>query len=167
MTPELPGGSVFQCTVGMLLVVMLEGNCQILQRGGHDHRNRWSQSSEYTIPAYAGNTSETPMAYRAPAVHPRIRGEHKMLLSTPTVPGWFIPAYAGNTTAALSAPSRASVHPRIRGEHLLWLIRSRQKFGSSPHTRGTQVQRHLLFEQRRFIPAYTGNTPSAHSSAWG
>lgn len=35
MAPELPGRPVFQRTVGMPLVVMLEGNRQILQRRGH------------------------------------------------------------------------------------------------------------------------------------
>ena len=55
-------------------------------------------------------------------------------------------------------PWRLPVHPRLRGE-LLFLI---EIFafcnGSSPLTRGTQTQPEQCFMNRRFIPAYAGNS---------
>ena len=70
------------------------------------------------IPAYAGNTPETPPPATPTAVHPRVCGEHTTSLknspsscgSSPRMRGTrkemkdksynprFIPAYAGNTT---------------------------------------------------------------------
>ena len=49
-------------------------------------------------------------------------------------------------------------HPRIRGEHYREIGFETIDIGSSPHTRGAQVEaRHMLVE-RRIIPAYAGST---------
>ena len=132
------------------------------------------------IPAYAGNTGfisdagdaqkgssphtrgTRPPPSRPRAAcrdHPRIRGEHRVILLGETLIGGIIPAYAGNTPmpntsnwlAAGSSPHTrgtrrplgrpwglAGDHPRIRGEHEV------------EHREGAQVV--------GIIPAYAGNT---------
>ena len=80
------------------------------------------------IPAYAGNSGDKSPCCLAVAVHPRLRGE-------------------------LSA-----VHPRLRGELSLLLIKKIDRNGSSPLTRGTHQLRPRSKRNRRFIPAYAGNS---------
>ena len=76
----------------------------------------------------------------------------------PNIQCRFIPAYAGNSLRRRGKESVRPVHPRLRGE-LLFLI---EIFafcnGSSPLTRGTQTQPEQCFMNRRFIPAYAGNS---------
>ena len=106
------------------------------------------------IPAYAGNSRSWTTCIWIRTVHPRLRGELKMLTTseisefgsspltrgTPspgteyTGIGRFIPAYAGNSFS----------HPLI--------------IGSSPLTRGTQLLTKDEFIGFRFIPAYAGNS---------
>ena len=111
------------------------------------------------IPAYAGNTSRAPCRRARAAVHPRLRGEHRKrwgwinetngsspptrgtrvpLLSS-NVPTRFIPAYAGNTSLARTEDASIPVHPRLRGEHLSTTAYKMGTTGSSPPTRGTQM----------------------------
>ena len=95
----------------------------------HDAQTRF-------IPAYAGNASWRSCHPRRWPVHPRIRGERVLTVSTsgalagssphtrgtPAPPGQgparrrFIPAYAGNATSCEHTSTRPTVHPRIRGE---------------------------------------------------
>ena len=115
------------------------------------------------------------------ADHPRIRGEHRRADppdrpppgSSPHTrgappdlhgPGPFsgiIPAYAGSTTSSGSSSLRAADHPRIRGEHSQaggwegWQLASE---GSSPHTRGAQIDGERHASALRIIPAYAGST---------
>ena len=70
----------------------------------------------------------------------------------------FIPAYAGNTEPHEKKPSVRSVHPRLRGEHTQGGRSMHSSRGSSPPTRGTPDSVPLQPQQRRFIPAYAGNT---------
>ena len=130
------------------------------------------------IPACAGNTSaHPPMALRH-AVHPRVRGEHRLILgalvvvagSSPRARGTrrepsrrdarrrFIPACAGNTERSASLSRSQTVHPRVRGEHGCRPCPSSRLRGSSPRARGTRPE--TLFPCRcgRFIPACAGNT---------
>ena len=89
------------------------------------------------IPAYAGSTSRRWSRRAGTAAHPRLRGEHRYLItrsesdtgSSPltrgarTMPqalgtfGRLIPAYAGSTRGRVRGYRRGKAHPRLRGEH--------------------------------------------------
>ena len=56
-----------------------------------------------------------------------------------------------------------SVHPRLRGELCQCSEREQKKNGSSPLTRGTHCYGRYLLLQRRFIPAYAGNSQGRSS----
>ncbi len=96
------------------------------------------------IPAFAGNT---PLALREMStleVHPRVRGEHRVIVAL--------------VLAADGSSPRPTVHPRVRGEHSLVAGRLDRCTGSSPRSRGTPVDPALRCIQERFIPAFAGNT---------
>ena len=50
------------------------------------------------------------------------------------------------------------VHPRLRGELSIWNKLNIAGSGSSPLTRGTQARYLKARRDRRFIPAYAGNS---------
>ncbi len=130
------------------------------------------------IPACAGNTFLGHALLRAQAVHPRMRGEHASVCarnsssvgSSPHARGTqhthqhrqakqrFIPACAGNTSAVATTIAAISVHPRMRGEHVPRLGGNQRLHGSSPHARGTLMNRIKAKGAERFIPACAGNT---------
>ena len=109
------------------------------------------------IPAYAGNTSLFPAFSISSRDHPRICGEHYPSAivppsdrgSSPHMRGtpdasalkWFptgiIPAYAGNTKYPSEYWDCPRDHPRICGEHYQRSRRQFDRWGSSPHMRGT------------------------------
>ena len=97
------------------------------------------------IPAYAGNSLCTHTRELLLAVHPRLRGE--LSLRDPV--------------DIMGIP----VHPRLRGELPVTSSWRRGLGGSSPLTRGTRVTYRRLFRQRRFIPAYAGNSSHAYGQA--
>ena len=90
------------------------------------------------IPAYAGSTPVRSSAHTPPSDHPRIRGEHVVVVesdgrgqgssphtrgarrrrSTPQSQTRIIPAYAGSTYPGSRPCGRRPDHPRIRGEHI-------------------------------------------------
>ena len=136
------------------------------------------------IPACAGNTNR--LAVRRPAWrdHPRVCGEHALLMilstgsagSSPRVRGtrthetysrWevgIIPACAGNTWTEGLRPGDAGDHPRVCGEHAPPLACLFDARGSSPRVRGTHgrhVQNRTL---AGIIPACAGNTPAKAAS---
>ena len=139
------------------------------------------------IPAYAGNSAADQSKNDLPPVHPRLRGElfpdglinDPLIGSSPLTrgtlsipfsnirPARFIPAYAGNSSLYLMFSQISSVHPRLRGELVRDLICLSARTGSSPLTRGTQLQGIRLYGLRRFIPAYAGNSPVRSSSLTG
>ena len=89
------------------------------------------------IPAYAGSTPKIHRVGTDVAAHPRLRGEHFVVVlgelvgagSSPLTRGalnqshgkWLgfrlIPAYAGSTSLEPSRRLIARAHPRLRGEH--------------------------------------------------
>ena len=110
------------------------------------------------IPAYAGSTTPSTCSACPSADHPRIRGEHILLIlslsetagSSPHTRGArgasdsipvdrrIIPAYAGSTCMPEGSRKLTRDHPRIRGEHG-WL-------------------RSTTDPAARIIPAYAGST---------
>ena len=129
------------------------------------------------IPALAGNIACQGGEGERVSVHPRTRGEHKLIIhyvlltigSSPHSRGTFasllpvslvdrfIPALAGNIGGRHSPRPRAPVHPRTRGEHCRLLSLCSCAAGSSPHSRGTFVIRGFRRLPGRFIPALAGN----------
>ncbi len=130
------------------------------------------------IPASAGNTPFMRLLQWARPVHPRERGEHRILIvgsdappgSSPRARGTlaagglverlqrFIPASAGNTATARFSAMRITVHPRERGEHLPRVRAATEADGSSPRARGTRLHPTGWRCRSRFIPASAGNT---------
>ena len=72
---------------------------------------------EGIIPAYAGSTRHPARRRNPTADHPRIRGEHEIIVDLEPGHVRIIPAYAGSTPPHPTAPSSPPDHPRIRGEH--------------------------------------------------
>ena len=108
------------------------------------------------IPAYAGKSSRTLKYALVHQIHPRIRGEKRIISyvirrkvdSSPHTRGKekraaafrrydrFIPAYAGKSSVSIVNPCSARIHPRIRGEKLKCRHWHGRLGDSSPHTRG-------------------------------
>ena len=113
------------------------------------------------IPACAGNASNGDSCFLPPTVHPRMRGERHCggqchaghNGSSPHARGTpfhiaahnlslrFIPACAGNACCGCKQDSVNAVHPRMRGERGAKLTTQTRNVGSSPHARGTRIQR--------------------------
>ena len=123
-----------------------------------------------------------------PRDHPRIRGEHPVLVPSSTQrvgssphtrgaptfsailspPLGIIPAYAGSTHGGALRRPRAADHPRIRGEHVQMNRAIADGSGSSPHTRGARPGRCHRRCRLRIIPAYAGSTPGRSGRVlWG
>ena len=129
-------------------------------------------------PAYAGNTHCASQPHNPLGDHPRLRGEHRLMVATqclkigspPPTRGTQInfnfynyrpritPAYAGNTVSSNSVIKSFWDHPRLRGEHLYPYIMNSSRLGSPPPTRGTQYLKGLLTRLTGITPAYAGNT---------
>ena len=109
------------------------------------------------IPARAGNGSTTPTPSCSATVHPRARGERRVIKHGAAREVRFIPARAGNGPSRDGKTITPPVHPRARGERPAptWLRLSRT--GSSPRARGTVAQGHSVAVGNRFIPARAGN----------
>ena len=147
----------------------------------------WPCGSVRFIPACAGNTLRPLDVSTTAAVHPRVRGEHSLLVeitpatigSSPRARGTpiispselrlvrFIPACAGNTFTASLIPAISSVHPRVRGEHCASVSSIARHAGSSPRARGTPGIGRRTVRASRFIPACAGNTMKAVGASRG
>ena len=130
------------------------------------------------IPACAGNTHLHVFRPISHADHPRMRGEHCRILSRgvtrggssphargtlrhippPAIITGIIPACAGNTTSAHTVSCRRWDHPRMRGEHGATQVDEFVAVGSSPHARGTPMNRGVDKNHSGIIPACAGNT---------
>ena len=130
------------------------------------------------IPACAGNTPRVSIMNDSRWDHPRMRGEHLVLIvvnirqqgSSPHARGTrrrsrnmraragIIPACAGNTGTDAHYRVEAGDHPRMRGEHVRIIGRLIFRQGSSPHARGTPGLSYPLSYGVGIIPACAGNT---------
>ena len=95
--------------------------------------------SDRIIPAWAGNTGGVGRQNPPEPDHPRVGGEHSF--------------------ASQCAVTTAGSSPRGRG------TREAGQVGSSPRGRGTRRGESESLRARRIIPAWAGNTISAHSAA--
>ena len=147
-------------------------------RGEHVGGGGGGPAGPGIIPAYAGSTAPSSPACWAATDHPRIRGEHgssparegchqgssphtRGALSLPEAADRrprIIPAYAGSTCLRSTRRGAGWDHPRIRGEHRRRPARDRRRSGSSPHTRGAQIEPASRKGLGRIIPAYAGST---------
>ena len=148
----------------------------------HHHEHRVSALG--IIPAYAGSTSGQRSEDGSPPDHPRIRGEHLILVphgylprgSSPHTRGarqrpahagddhGIIPAYAGSTFLSHPFSVSSTDHPRIRGEHNPDPLATSRWGGSSPHTRGALGLGGASRIAKGIIPAYAGSTSAAAAS---
>ena len=136
------------------------------------------------IPAYAGNTF-CDLSSRPPTRdHPRVCGEHVIIVlaqnveqgSSPRMrgtlqrrpkrnkPAGIIPAYAGNTFEVEDCGGTTRDHPRVCGEHSVHDIGYWSRRGSSPRMRGTHVLTVFAYVLTGIIPAYAGNTLRDYSN---
>ncbi|CVA12881.1 Domain of uncharacterised function (DUF2825) [Serratia marcescens] len=142
-----------------------------LTQANHDVQTRF-------IPAGAGNTAGSLLAWTFRPVYPRWRGEHAPRWSfaavfrglSPLARGthvdiWldviarrFIPAGAGNTSGSCAARLSMAVYPRWRGEHATIPAAVVSSAGLSPLARGTRAGFNWPPFSIRFIPAGAGNT---------
>ena len=142
--------------------------------------------AERIIPACAGNTPHTRRPCPRTGDHPRMCGEHEPQRgffarapgSSPHVRGTprtgracrcsagIIPACAGNTTHHARPTRRHRDHPRMCGEHPNTDRPEGEKWGSSPHVRGTLMNHIASSPSVGIIPACAGNTraPTTPSS---
>ena len=136
-----------------------------------------------SIPACAGNTSNLRAVIPSSTVHPRMRGEHAVVMAagfningpSPHARGTrglrrdrrrqrrSIPACAGNTYSQPGPGRGLTVHPRMRGEHRMCSTKMRAPYGPSPHARGTQQRSVYGVLYGRSIPACAGNTRRGRS----
>ena len=99
------------------------------------------------------------------AVHPRLRGEHRVIWRDKKEPGGSSPLTRG-TRFCVHAPILSNaVHPRLRGEHGRAGAGEVLGGGSSPLTRGTLHFSAPQSRAGRFIPAYAGNTSACVGTA--
>ena len=130
------------------------------------------------IPACAGNTAHMICLELPTRDHPRVCGEHMILLpsilflsgSSPRVRGTrgharcfegragIIPACAGNTCKVSSSVFSAWDHPRVCGEHKPRRRQPTARPGSSPRVRGTPMTWAQIDDVAGIIPACAGNT---------
>ena len=148
-----------------------------LTRGILLHAVEISRSRRFT-PAHAGNTLLNQLNQSWYRVHPRSRGEYcpgkplylQFIGSPPLtrgIPGniktlggatRFTPAHAGTTPPQPLFQWLHRVHPRSRGEYNELVLKTNDRRGSPPLTRGIPVERGGTGASTRFTPAHAGNT---------
>ena len=136
---------------------------------------------EGIIPACAGSTTCRNSRASADWDHPRMCGEHRIVVhgravrvgSSPHVRGahvsvqvdtravGIIPACAGSTPWVAVVGADVGDHPRMCGEHRLCRQPVRWSLGSSPHVRGAHWKRYATNMPCGIIPACAGSTGSA------
>ena len=135
-------------------------------RGTHDRpRAPWLLPG--IIPAYAGNTQQGVSQRSRLRDHPRVCGEHWIVMLESLCGYGIIPAYAGNTFDDCMHIREKRDHPRVCGEHLVKQIEALRDEGSSPRMRGTPRFRDDVQTGIRIIPAYAGNTAILKSCRFG
>ena len=130
------------------------------------------------IPTHAGKTLAGRRSHDRGPAHPRSRGENGQKIHGPigeggsspltrgkpvavfvdAVPRGLIPAHAGKTKTSPPLEPVGTAHPRSRGENEIARAEDVNQNGSSPLTRGKQVQPRAKPRDHGLIPAHTGKT---------
>ena len=100
-----------------------------------------------------------------PSVHPRIRGERRVIRVAGFNDTGSSPHTRGTRQSDPTSAAASTVHPRIRGERTTRMTENSFRAGSSPHTRGTLGIEYVCFAVCRFIPAYAGNASAPGPTA--
>ena len=141
-------------------------NLAAVRRGSSPHTRgarKWEIRLRFgmrIIPAYAGSTRCRSRRRGRSRDHPRIRGEHDLVVAGDSVFRGSSPHTRGAPSAACRNRVLREDHPRIRGEHAVDVRADRRRRGSSPHTRGArELGRHLLFDAGMIRNAATAKEP--------
>ena len=125
---------------------------------GLPHRLGLTLTGQGIIPAHAGFTPRCSSAARRWRDHPRTRGVYPCAPSRAAGASRIIPAHAGFTVPRALCPVPPRDHPRTRGVYQPSARASMSRAGSSPHTRGLQLDGELTVAHARIIPAHAGFT---------
>ena len=154
---------------------------------GKRRRRRGDRQSRGLIPAHAGKTRFRRQRTRSPRAHPRSRGENEEFKkrydagegSSPLTRGklssdaasyedaGLIPAHAGKTLRTGRTRQTYRAHPRSRGENDARIRSVLHRDGSSPLTRGKQLQGQVATPGVGLIPAHAGKTPPSRRAGAG
>ena len=148
-------------------------------RGRGKRKRRFSRwLTDWSIPAWAGETLWSSPRSKRPTVYPRVgggndhyvqenafseglsprgRGKPGQPLSGQTPPG-SIPAWAGEPIAALWTPTKSEVYPRVGGGTPPRKPRMTTCWGLSPRGRGKRPARPARRLSAGSIPAWAGET---------
>jgi len=174
-------GSTIYGPLGVLFPLGSSPRARGAQGSPFGQRVRWG-----IIPACAGSTGARHRRRGRRSDHPRVRGEHVVVLvevaelpgSSPRARGArlgalafvkvrrIIPACAGSTTARSAPAWGRTDHPRVRGEHAGRWDPAGGTCGSSPRARGARERPNRRVCTRRIIPACAGSTSPICSACW-
>ena len=149
---------------GAVVEALIVGGSSPLTRGTPGSNVRPKDVLRF-IPAYAGNSQDTHLVRDLPSVHPRLRGELTIRISMVICTSGSSPLTRGTLNDSPYKALTRTVHPRLRGELLNGAPLSQDQGGSSPLTRGTQKTAAEGCRNKRFIPAYAGNSEGRISRA--
>jgi len=108
-------------------------------------------------PTCVGNIPLPSCSFLLRAVHPHVRGEHRISSRVPRLAVWFTPTCVGNMERGRPSESRRSVHPHVRGEHRVRRCRRVRVYGSPPRAWGTSHELRVGQVRSRFTPTCVGN----------
>ena len=157
--------------------VGLRAGSSPLTRGKRNYQ-QGPQAHERLIPAHAGKTMLSFVAWLFCPAHPRSRGENgrrdvveatvrgsspltrgkRTLIPPHVMTLGLIPAHAGKTGSCGPWGRERTAHPRSRGENKSLTASSRVRIGSSPLTRGKRFHDRRCGHRNRLIPAHAGKT---------
>ena len=110
-------------------------------RGTH-RPEKFAGVVERFIPACAGNTRRPGRAQSRGTVHPRVRGEHRVMMRLSSSASGSSPRARGTHLLRSGGVRVRLVHPRVRGEHEPSRKSPGDSYGSSPRARGTRLVAH-------------------------
>ncbi len=139
-----------------------------------------------TTPAWAGTTTGSPAFRFAPVDHPRVRGDHRSIMSSvirspgppPRARGppgvrrvllrraGTTPACAGTTHQLRRGSRPLGDHPRVRGDHEDGARGCLDAAGPPPRARGPRKTDTPLRCRHGTTPACAGTTPWLWRTAW-